>query len=220
VLQRDLLEGVPGVEVRPPGGGDGAAVAEGVQGWVQQLLSGQLDGALVAVAAAIEAPEGGAVMTPLRLSAGVEAIALGSRRLTLLLQRRHLPGPSVGRGCGAMADTRFLLPPVAQAPGLHVALAGLGLLELAVEGSPRAEDWLERMERERLLLPAAWPLAEQRPWCDADLVAVPPPLPLVEMLWLVVPSGCSAEAAGVVQAIGQSACGPSTTPTGPASRSP
>ena len=94
-----------------------------------------------------------------------------------------------------MAGPRFLLPPVAQAPGLHAVLGGLGLLELAVEASPRAEDWLERMEREWLLLPAAWPLAEQRPWCDADLVAVPPPLPLVETLWLVVPSGKLAAAA-------------------------
>lgn len=59
------------------------------------------------------------------------------------------------------------------------------------------------MERERLLLPAAWLLAEQRPWCNADLVAVPLTLPLVEELWLVVPSGRSAEVAGLVQGIGK-----------------
>lgn len=203
MLQRDLLEGLPGVEVRPPGGGGGPAVAEGGQGWMQQLLSGELDGALVAVAAAVEDPEGATPMTPPRLPAGVEPIALGSRRLTLLLHRRHLSGHPGGPGGGAMAGTRFLLPPARQVPGLHTALAGLGLLELAVEDSPRAQDWLERMERERLLLPAAWPLAEQRPWCDADLVAVPPPSPLMETLWLVVSSSCSAEAVGVMQAIGQ-----------------
>lgn len=203
------------MEVRPPGGGDGAAVSEGVQAWALQVLSGELDGALVAVAAAMEATEGGATLTSPQLPAGVEAIALGPRRLTLLLHRRHLSGHPGGPG-GGMAGTRFLLPPAEQAPGLHAALGGLGLLELAVEHSPRVEDWLERMEHERVLLPAAWPLAEQRPWCAADLVAVPPPLPLAETLWLVVPSGRSAEAAAVVQAIGQSAGGPSTTPTGPA----
>jgi hypothetical protein len=46
--------------------------------------------------------------------------------------------------------------------------------------------WIERLQRERLLLPAPLSLLAHSPWRRAKLAVVPPGDPLWEVLWLVV----------------------------------
>jgi len=46
--------------------------------------------------------------------------------------------------------------------------------------------WIERLQREPLLLPAPLSLLGHSPWRRAGFAVVPPPDPLWEVLWLVV----------------------------------
>ncbi len=86
---------------------------------------------------------------------------------------------------------KLLLPAAEQQPLLWNALEQLSLLPLQECRAADAESWLAHLQTEPHLLPADFTLLEGRPWREAGLLAVPPPEPLGEKLWLLIREGDS-----------------------------
>jgi hypothetical protein len=107
-------------------------------------------------------------------------VALGVMETSEVAAHRR----SMGMG-GILA----LLVVVRQQPLLWNEHEQLGLLPLQECRAADAESWLTHLQTEPHLLPADLSLLEGRPWCEAGLLAVPPPGPLAERLWLLVRAG-------------------------------
>jgi hypothetical protein len=84
---------------------------------------------------------------------------------------------------------KLLLPAAEHQPLLWNELEQLGLLPLQECRAADAESWLAHLLTEPHLLPADLSLLEGRPWREAGLLAVPPPEPLAEKLWLLIREG-------------------------------
>ena len=117
----------------------------------------------------------------------VVAIAVASCSLPFLVARRHLVQPGApATPSRTSLQVAVLLPPARHQPLLYSDLLRQALLPLRCCSELNPAVWVERLQRERLLLPAPLSLLGHSPWRRADLAVVPPPDPLWEVLWLVV----------------------------------
>jgi hypothetical protein len=117
----------------------------------------------------------------------VVAIAVASCSLPFLVARRHLVQP----GDKAMPSrtspqVAVVLPPARHQPLLYSDLLRQALLPLRCCSALNPAVWVERLQQERLLLPAPLSLLASSPWRRAGFAVVPPADPLWEVLWLVV----------------------------------
>jgi len=162
---------------------------------VRQLKADLLDAVLLPMAGIVgpsEPPEppslaAAAVLNPSLGDPEVVAIAVASCSLPFLVASRHLVQP----GAQAMPpDTvprlAVLLPPARHQPLLYSDLLRQALLPLRCCSELNPAVWVERLQRERLLLPAPLSLLVSSPWRRAGFAVVPPADPLWEVLWLVV----------------------------------
>ncbi|MFN7900552.1 MAG: hypothetical protein ACK5N0_12970 [Synechococcaceae cyanobacterium] len=117
---------------------------------------------------------------------GINAIPLGDLPLVLVHAGCHRQ--ALEQGARGM-QWKLLVPAAEQQPLLWNELEQLGLLPMQECLAANAESWLAHLQTEPHLLPADLSLLEGRPWCEAGLLAVPPPEPLVEKLWLLVRTG-------------------------------
>ena len=172
-----------------------------IQGWREQILARELDAALVGVAGlsvdlALDGPDPEAefcaaaeLLDEAALAgSGITAVALGA--LSLVLVHASCHRQALEQGARGM-QWKLLLPAAEQQPLLWNELEQLGLLPMQECRAAGAESWLTHLQTEPHLLPADLSLLEGRPWCEAGLLAVPPPEPLAEMLWLLVRAGDS-----------------------------
>lgn len=166
-----------------------------IPGWSEQIRARELDAALVGVAGLsveltrdAQVPEAGCPAAQLvaestLVGSGITAVALGTLPLVLVHAGCHRQALEQGpRGM----QWKLLLPAAEQQHLLWNALEQLGLLPLQECRAADAESWLTHLQTEPHLLPADLSLLEVRPWLEAGLLAVPPPEPLVEKLWLLV----------------------------------
>lgn len=171
-----------------------------IQGWRDELSAGELDGALISVASlsvgtalehTAQQPQCCSADELLAEAAlagtGITAVALGALPLVLVHARCHRQalGPGAPRGL----RWTLLLPAAAQQPLLWSAFDRLGLLPLRECRAADTGDWLAHLRTEPHLLPADLSLLEGSPWREAGLLAVPPPEPMAEKLWLLVRQG-------------------------------
>ena len=84
---------------------------------------------------------------------------------------------------------KLLLPAADQQPLLWRDHERLGLLPLQECRACDPGDWLAHLRTAPHLLPTDRSLLEERPWREAGLLAVPPPEPLAEKLWLLIREG-------------------------------
>lgn len=151
--------------------------------WCDLLRTGELEAVLLAsVGPDLEAPRA--------LVEGMDWLPLGHWELLL-----------ASRVSSAASDVmppprtyRFLAPPVAAAPALHLALQEQQLAPITPLDALTATAWLAELRRGDGLLPVPPSLLLTSPWREAQLSAVWPWEPLVERLWLLVPQeiACSA----------------------------
>jgi hypothetical protein len=170
-----------------------------IQGWREQIRAGVLDGALISVAGLSvgTALDGPAQQLKRRAAAelvaesalagsGITAVALGDLPLVLVHAGCHRQALEEG---ARVMQWKLLLPTAEQQPLLWNELEQLGLLPLQECRDADAESWLTHLQTEPHLLPADLSLLEGRPWCEEGLLAVPPPEPLAERLWLLIHEG-------------------------------
>ena len=117
---------------------------------------------------------------------GITAVALGTHPLVLVHAGCHRQ--ALEQGSRGM-PWKLLLPAAEHQPLLWRDLERLGLLPLQECLAADAEGWLAHVQGELHLLPADLSLLEGRPWREAGLLAVPPPEPLAEKLWLLIRKG-------------------------------
>ena len=163
--------------------------------YVRQLKGNLLDAVLLPLAGMVgpsEPPEppsltAAAALNPSLGDPEVVAIAVASCSLPFLVARRHMVQAG-GKGLRSRTspEVAVLLPPARHQPLLYADLLRQGLLPLRCCSELNAAVWIERLERERLLLPAPLSLLGHSPWRRAGLAVVPPADPLWEVLWLVV----------------------------------
>jgi hypothetical protein len=162
---------------------------------VRQLKANLLDAVLLPLAGMVgpsDSPEppsltAAAALNPSLGDPEVVAIAVASCSLPFLVARRHL----VQLGSQAMPSrtspqVAVLLPPARHQPLLYSDMLRQALLPLRCCSALNPAVWVERLQRERLLLPAPLSLLGHSPWRRAGFAVVPPPDPLWEVLWLVV----------------------------------
>jgi hypothetical protein len=163
--------------------------------WGQQLKAGLLDAVLLPMAGMVgpsEPPEppslsAAAVLNPSLGDPEVVAIAVASCSLPFLVAGHHLVEPAAPpMPSGTVPRVAVLLPPVRHQPLLHADLLRQALLPLRCCSDLSPAVWIERLQRERLLLPAPLSLLASSHWRRARFAAVPPPDPPWEVLWLVV----------------------------------
>jgi hypothetical protein len=162
---------------------------------VRQLKGDLLDAVLLPLAGIVgpseppEPPSLSAVdaLNPSLGDPEVVAIAVASCSLPFLVARRHLVQPG-DKALPSRTSSRVavVLPPARHQPLLYSDLLRQALLPLRCCRALNAAVWVERLQRERLLLPAPLSLLGSSPWRRAGLTVVPPPDPLWEVLWLVV----------------------------------
>jgi hypothetical protein len=162
---------------------------------VRQLKAGLLDAVLLPMAGMVgpsEPPEppaltAAAALNPSLGDPEVVAIAVASCSLPFLVARRHLVQPGdKALPPGTSPQVAVLLPPARHQPLLYSDLLRQALLPLRCCSALNPAVWVERLQRERLLLPAPLSLLGHSPWRRAGLAVVPPADPLWEVLWLVV----------------------------------
>jgi len=162
---------------------------------VQQIRSGLLDALLLPLAGMVgpsEPPEppslaAAASLNPSLGHPEVVAIAVASVSLPFLVARRHLVQPGdKALPSRTSPQVAVLLPPARHQPLLYSDLLRQALLPLRCCSALNAAVWIERLQREPLLLPAPLSLLGHSPWRRAGFAVVPPPDPLWEVLWLVV----------------------------------
>ncbi len=147
-----------------------------VSQWCELLRTGELEAVLLAsVGPDLEAP-------PERAE-GMKWIPLG--QCELLLGSRVSSNDS--DGMPPPRTYRFLAPPVAVAPALHLALEEQQLAPITPLDAVAPSIWLAELQRGDGLLPVPASLLLTSPWREAALTAVRPWEPLVERLWLLVP---------------------------------
>lgn len=154
------------------------------QDWVQQLRRGTLDAVLLCLAstAAATAETGGLELLAPE-AAELEAISLGSQNLQLLYAARHL---SSSARLNPWRRPLFLLPLATCQPVLDEQLRRQAMMGVRNTETCIAGDLVELLRREPLLLPAHRSLLQCSPWQEAQLIAVPPPDPISDRLWLLV----------------------------------
>lgn len=169
-----------------------------IQGWRDQIGAGELDAALISIASLsvvkklessalqAECPAAELLAQSGLAASGISAVALGTLPLVLMHAGCHRQGLEQGsRGM----PWKLLLPAAEHQPLLWRDLKRLGLLPLQECLAAAAESWLAHLLTEPHLLPADLSLLEGRPWREAGLLAVPPPEPLAEKLWLLIRAG-------------------------------
>jgi hypothetical protein len=162
---------------------------------VRQLKADLLDAVLLPLAGMVgpsEPPEppsltAAAALNPSLGDPDVVAIAVASCSLPFLVARRHLVQPGApATPSRTSPQVAVLLPPARHQPLLYSDLLRLALLPLRCCSALNTAVWIERLQREPLLLPAPLSLLGHSPWRRAGFAVVPPPDPLWEVLWLVV----------------------------------
>ena len=154
------------------------------QDWGQQLRRGTLDAVLLSLASIKVASTGVRNRALLGLaSAELEVIPLGTQDLQLLYAARHRSSPSQ---LNPWRQPLFLLPPASCQLLLDEQLRRQALMEVRNTENCIALDLVELLRRELLLLPAHRSLLQCSPWQEAQLIAVPPPDPISDRLWLLV----------------------------------
>jgi hypothetical protein len=150
------------------------------------IASLSLDKTLDSPALQAECPAAELLAQSALAGSGITAVALGTLPLVLVHAGCHRQALEQGaRG----HQWKLLLPAAEQQPLLWNELEQLGLLPLQECRAAAAESWLTYLKTEPHLLPADLSLLDGRPWCEAGLLAVPPPEPLAEKLWLLVRAG-------------------------------
>lgn len=158
--------------------------------WCGLLRAGELDAVLLASVG----PDQEALPEPVE---GMDWINLGQWKL-LLACRSISPDSD---GVPPPRAYRFLAPPVAAAPALHLALQEQQLAGITALGAVAASDWLSELQRGDGLLPVPASLLLTSPWREAQLTAVFPWEPLVEHLWLLVPQELASREAVLAVAV-------------------
>ena len=162
---------------------------------VRQLKADLLDAVLLPLAGMVgpsEPPEppsltAAAALNPSLSHPEVVAIAVASASLPFLVAGHHLVQPGAqGMPPGTVPRVAVLLPPARHQPLLYSDLLRQALLPLRCCSALNPAVWIERLQGERLLLPAPLSLLGHSPWRKAGFAVVPPPDPLWEVLWLVV----------------------------------
>ncbi len=154
------------------------------QDWSQQLRRGTLDAGLLSLASIKGASTGARNPALLGLaSAELEAIPLGSQDLQLLYAAHHVSRPPQ---LNSWRRPLFLLPPANCQLLLDEQLRWQALMGVRNTETFIAGDLVELLRREPLLLPAHRSLLQCSPWQEAQLIAVPPPDPISDRLWLLV----------------------------------
>ena len=162
---------------------------------VRQLRGDLLDAVLLPLAGMVrpsEPPEppsltAAAALIPSLGDPEVVAVAVASCSLPFLVARRHLVQPGdKALPSRTSPQVAVLLPPARHQPLLYSDLLREALLPLRCCSALNPAVWIERLQRERLLLPAPLSLLGHSPWRRAGFAVVPPPDPLWEVLWLVV----------------------------------
>ncbi len=170
-----------------------------IQGWREQIRVRELDAALISIArlsvsTALDDPAQqpkccGAddlLAQSAQAGSGITALALGILPLVLVHAGCHRQ--ALEQGARGM-QWKLLLPAAEHQPLLWRDLQRLGLLPLQECLAADAEGWLSHLQGEPHLLPADLSLLEGRQWREAGLLAVPPPEPLAEKLWLLIREG-------------------------------
>jgi hypothetical protein len=154
------------------------------QDWGQQLRQGTLDAVLLSLASIKGANSGARNLALLGLASGeLEAIPLGSQDLQLLYAARHLSRPPQ---LNPWRRPLFLLPPASCQLLLDEQLRRQALMGVRNTENSIAVNLVELLRQEPLLLPAHRSLLQYSPWQEAQLIAVPPPDPISDRLWLLV----------------------------------
>lgn len=162
---------------------------------VRQLKGDLLDAVLLPLAGMVgpsEPPEppsltAAAALNPSLGDPDVVAIAVASCSLPFLVARRHMVQPGdKAIPPGTSPQVAVLLPPARHQPLLYSDLLRQAMLPLRCCSALNVAVWVERLQRERLLLPAPLSVLGHSPWRRAGFAVVPPPDPLWEVLWLVV----------------------------------
>jgi hypothetical protein len=162
---------------------------------VRQLKGNLLDAVLLPLAGMVgpsEPPEPPALTAAADLNPSlgdpeVVAIAVACCSLPFLVARQHLVQPGdKALPPGTSPKVAVLLPPARHQPLLYSDLLRQALLPLRCCSALNAAVWVERLQRERLLLPAPLSLLATSPWRRAGIAIVQPADPLWEVLWLVV----------------------------------
>ena len=158
---------------------------------VRQLKGNLLDAVLLPMAGMVgpsEPPEppaltAAAALNPSLGDPEVVAIAVASCSLPFLVARRHLVQPG-GKGLRSRTspEVAVLLPPARHQPLLYSDLLRQSMLPMRCCSALNPAVWVERLQRERLLLPAPLSLLASSPWRRAGLAVVPPADPLWEVL--------------------------------------
>jgi hypothetical protein len=163
--------------------------------WGRQLKDGLIDAVLLPMAGMVgpsEPPEppaltAAAALNPSLGDPEVVAIAVASCLLPFLVAGHHLVEPAAApMPSGTVPRVAVLLPPARHQPLLHADLLRQALLPLRCCSELNAAVWIERLQRERLLLPAPLSLLASSPWRRARFAVVPPADPLWEVVWLLV----------------------------------
>ena len=161
-------------------------------------MAGELDAALISIASLSldktldsptlqgEYPAAELLAQSGLAASGISAVALGTLPLVLVHAGCHRQALEQG---SRVMPWKLLLPAAEHQPLLWRDLERLGLLPLQECLAADAESLLAHLQTEPHLLPADLSLLEGRPWREAGLLAVPPPEPLVEKLWLLVRAG-------------------------------
>jgi hypothetical protein len=162
---------------------------------VRQLKADLLDAVLLPLAGMVgpsEPPEppsltAAATLNPSLGDPEVVAIAVASCSLPFLVARRHLVQPGDKALPSRTApQVAVLLPPARHQPLLYSDMLRQAMLSLRCCSALNPAVWVERLQRERLLLPAPLSLLVSSPWRRGGFAVVPPADPLWEVLWLVV----------------------------------
>lgn len=155
-----------------------------LQDWEEQLAMGTLDAVLFCMVSTTAAAADACVHElPTPEAAGMEAIPLGSQNLQLLYAARHLRSSPL---LNTWHQPLFLLPPASCQPLLDRQLRQQALMRVRNSGNCVAEELVRQLHQEPLLLPAHPSLLLCSPWLEAELIAVPPPDPIRDSLWLLV----------------------------------
>lgn len=161
-------------------------------------MAGELDAALISIASLSvdktldspalqgEYPAAELLAQSALAASGITAVALGTLPLVLVHAGCHRQALEQGaRG----KQWKLLLPAQEHQPLLWRDHERLGLLPQQECLAADSESWLAHLLTEPHLLPADLSLLEGRPWREAGLLAVPPPEPLAEKLWLLIRAG-------------------------------